>query len=191
MSPADTLPSHVPKDLNRRRIISLWSLVVGCCGHSVLTIWCQDWHIAWFIASKPTIWDQLELKGLQAVLEPTKGDQVKHFAWTGTKDAAPIVHTKSNLCKTIFKVVLRQHFELIDLGHPDKFIDTIWKIMGKLGFWVTNQVCGAFADTTKLLCLWKACSSVTTKTVVVALSVTNDEWYIWVKHNRMNFSIVV
>ena len=56
---------------------------------------------------------------------------MKRFAWTGTEDAAPVVHTKSNLCKTIFKIGLQQHFELIDLGHPDKFIDTIWKNNGK------------------------------------------------------------
>ena len=78
---------------------------------------------------------------------------MKHFTWTGTKNAAPIVPTKLNLIETILEIVLRQHLELVGLCHPDKFIDTVWKTMGKLGLRVTSQVCGAFADTTKLLYL--------------------------------------
>jgi hypothetical protein len=55
----------------------------------------------------------LGCKGQQAVFEPTKGNQVKHFARTGTKNAALIVQTKSNISKSILKIVLRQQLELI------------------------------------------------------------------------------
>jgi hypothetical protein len=47
-------------------------------------------------------------EGLQAVLEPAKGNQVKHFTWTGAKNATPIVLTKLNLVKTVPKIVLQQ-----------------------------------------------------------------------------------
>jgi hypothetical protein len=63
-------------------------------------------------------------EGLEAVLEPAKGNQVQHFTRTGSKNTSLIVLTKSDFIKTILEIVLRQHLELHGVAIPYKFVDT-------------------------------------------------------------------
>jgi hypothetical protein len=49
----------------------------------------------------------LSRESLEAVLKPTKRDQVQHFAWARTKNSALIVHAKSDAFKP---VLIRKHY---------------------------------------------------------------------------------
>ena len=60
---------------------------------------------------------------------------------------------KPNLSKTIIKIVLGQQLELTGVALLHKGVHFFGKTMAKVGFGVTTQVCGTFADTAKLLYL--------------------------------------
>ena len=129
-------------------------------------------------------------ESLQAVLEPTERNQVKHFARTGTKNAALIVQTKSNMGEAVLKIGLRQQLELIGEALAHECVHFFGKAVGELRLRVTRQVRGALADATELFDLQKSGGVVTTQTVVT-LRVTYDEWYIRVEHNGMQTSVVL
>ena len=97
-------------------------------------------------------------KASRQYLNHPSRNQVKHFARTGTENARLIVHTKSNLIEAILKIkkVLRQHLKLVSLAHhPNEFIDTVRKTMGKLGFRVTGQVCQDISQIRQSCCTFE------------------------------------
>ena len=117
-----------------------------------------------FVSSPKTFSDAEELKSypsndttsserLQAVLKPTKGNQMQHFTRTGSKNAALIVETKPDLSKTILKIVLGQQLELTGVALTHKGAHSFWNTMAEVGLGVTTQVCGTFTDAAKLLYL--------------------------------------
>jgi hypothetical protein len=59
---------------------------------------------------------------------------VEHLTWTGTKNAALIVFTKSNIIKSILEIALLQQLETNSLTISDKFDASFWQPMGKFDF---------------------------------------------------------
>ena len=83
-------------------------------------------------------------KACRQYLNQTKGNQVKHFAWTGSKNAMLIVVTKPNPSETTLKIVLGQQVELTGVALTHKGI-RFWEHNGGSWIWSDqSSTCGTF-----------------------------------------------